>query len=221
MLRIKNVNPVISYFILRRLIGILGILLALVCYGGGRLFSDLSLQPSISFYYYTNVRDLFVGLLVGVSMFLITYKGYEVIDNIVSNITGMVGLGIAIFPCLFSKEVTMSVGFFQFNPELSNTLHLICSASFFVLLALNSLFLFTLTDKNKEMTENKKKRNKVYITCGIIILASLISLVFIKLTVDPKIIDEKKIVFIFEAVMLVSFGISWLVKGETIWRDPK
>ncbi|MDI6800364.1 MAG: hypothetical protein QMD53_06890, partial [Actinomycetota bacterium] len=105
LLRTKVPDPVISYKNLRRLIGILGMLLPLVCYLGGRLFSGLTLQRSISFYYYTNAGDLFVGLLVAVAMFMVTYQGYEVIDDVVSSVIGFMALGIAIFPCLFSESV--------------------------------------------------------------------------------------------------------------------
>jgi len=220
MFRTKNANPVISYLNLRRLIGILGILLALVCYLGGKLFAGLPIQPSISDYYHTNVRDLFVGLLVGVSLFLMTYKGYEVVDNIVSTITGISGLGIAIFPCLLAEGVKTPIGFFQVDPNFSYTLHKICTVIFLLLLAGNSYFLFTLTDKTKEMSNNKKKRNIVYKVCGILIFISLIALVIIKLKVRPQIVEQYSIVFVLETIMLVSFGVSWLVKGETILRDP-
>jgi len=220
-LKKKNPNPLISHVTLRMWIGILGILLPAVCGLGGWLRASLDLQQSISFYYHTNVRDYFVGILVVVSLFLITYKGYEVIDDIVSTITGIFGLGITIFPCLLAKEVKMPIGFFQLNPDISNILHIICSAFFFVLLAVNSLFLFTLTDKKKEMSNNKKKRNIVYIVCGILILISIIALGIILLIVNKQIVEEKRIVFVFETIMVVSFGVSWLVKGETILRDPK
>ena len=221
MFRTKNANPVISYLNLRRLIGYVGILLPLVCFLGGKLFANLPIQQSISFYYHTNVRDFFVGLLVGVSLLLITYKGYEVIDDIVSTITGIFGLGIVIFPCLLAKEVKCPIGFFQLKPDCSNILHIACSVFFFGLLAVNSFFLFTLTDKKKEMSNNKKKRNIIYKVCGILISITLIAMIIIVLTVNEQIVEEKRIVFVFETIMLVSFGVSWLVKGETILRDPK
>ncbi len=122
-LRTKVPSAVISYKNLRILIGILGMLLPAVCYFGGRLFACLPLQPSISFYYHTNVRDAFVGLLVAVAMFMVTYKGYENIDNIVSHIIGLAALGIAIFPCLFSETSVLPVGFFQIAPKTSNIVH--------------------------------------------------------------------------------------------------
>jgi len=170
--------------------------------------------------------------MVVVSLFLITYKGYEVIDNIISTITGIFGLGIVIFPCLLDKEVQTPIGcllstevkcpigFFQRNPDISDFLHIVCSVIFFLLLAVNSFFLFTLTDKKKEMSNNKKKRNIVYRVCGIVIFISLIVLgtLFI---VNRQILEEKSIIFVLETIMVVSFGVSWIVKGGRGFKDPK
>jgi len=220
-LRTKNDNRVISYINLRRLIGIVGISLPLVCFLGGKLFSSLPLQRSISFYYHTNIGDFFVGLLVVVSLFLMTYKGYEVIDDFLTTITGFFGLMIVTFPCLLAKGDKTPIGFFQLNPVISDTLHQICSVFFFGLLAVNSFFLFTLTDKKKEMSNNKGKRNRVYKACGILMWITLIALIIIVRKVDEQIVEEKRIVFYLETIMVVSFAVSWIVKGEWIWGDPK
>ena len=56
------------------------------------------LQASISGYYYTHMRDLYVGILSGVALFLISYRGYEEVDNIVVNMSGVFALGIVMFP---------------------------------------------------------------------------------------------------------------------------
>jgi hypothetical protein len=218
--RKKNRSIIISYIALRRLIGILGMLLPFICILGGLLFAALYVEPSISDYYYTNMRDFFVGLLFGVSLFLITYKGYELIDDIVTNTSALAGFGIAIFPCLQSSSSTAPVGIFQLSPQLSNIIHLSCAAVFFTLLAINSIFLFTLSkNKNAAPTKNKKKRNIVYITCGIVILASIAILVVLLILFPHDEIDKYRLVLIFETIMLLAFGVSWLVKGETLFRD--
>jgi len=218
--RKKNRSIIISYIALRRLIGILGMLLPFICILGGLLFAALYVEPSISDYYYTNMRDFFVGLLFGVSLFLITYKGYELIDGLVTSASALAGFGIALFPCLHGSSPTDPVGIFQLSPQLSNTIHLSCAAVFFTLLAINSIFLFTLTKRKTLLpTKNKKKRNIVYITCGIIMLASIVIMVVLFLLFPNTEIDKYRLVLIFETIMLLAFGISWLVKGETLFRD--
>lgn len=215
MFRKRNRSIIISYLSLRRLIGILGILLPFICVLGGLLFSDLPIRSSISSYYHTNMRDFFVGLLAGVSLFLITYKGYERIDNIVTGIIGFTGLGVAIFPCLNSLASKELVGIFQINPIISNKIHLVCAFTFFFLLAINSIFIFTLTkSKNIPKTRNKKIRNYIYIGCGIIILLSL-AILLIRALVGVEVENDKTLLFL-ETIMLVAFGTSWLVKGKTL-----
>lgn len=219
LLRSKNVSPVISYKNLRRVIGIFGILLPLVCYLNGILFASTPLQPSISAYYYTNARDFFVGLLVAVGLFLMTYKGYETIDIVISTATGIAGIGVAAFPCMPPDNILIKTGIFQLPSNISNTIHLICAIIFFLLLAVNSIFIFTLTDKTKPPTANKKKRNIIYIICGCVILAMMILLLIVMLV--PSLIPFIGIVFVLESICLVAFGISWLVKGETLFKDAK
>ncbi|MBQ9494173.1 MAG: hypothetical protein IJR50_00870 [Treponema sp.] len=86
-------------------------------------------------------------------------------------------------------------------------------------MAVNSIFIFTLTDKTKPQTANKKKRNLIYIICGCVILAMMLFLLII--TLKPNLIQFTGIVFVLESICLVAFGISWLVKGETIFKDAK
>ena len=128
-LRIKNDDPVMSYINLRRAVGILGMVLPLICFLGGLINENISLGPSISSYYYTNVQDALEGILVGVAIFLLAYRGYELIDDIVSTITGIAGLGIAVFPCLHAGYP--NTGFFQLDSHVSTVLHGICAGLFF------------------------------------------------------------------------------------------
>jgi uncharacterized protein YacL len=196
----KPNHTIISYKNLRRLIGILAISLPLICLAGS-LFTKYPLQPSISHCYYTNVRDVFIGILIGVS------------------ITGFLGFGIAICPCICLNDPKMNVGFFNLNPSISNAIHLSCAILFFALLAINSIFLFTQTTKPKSMSKNKKARNLLFIICGIIILLSLLALLIVRIVLGETEFNSKPIVFFIESAMLFAFGISWLVKGETMWRD--
>jgi hypothetical protein len=219
-------DAIISYFKLRQFIGLLGILLPLICYGIGKLFKH-PLQQSISFYYYSNVQDFFVGILVAVSVFLITYKGFRVIENIITWIIGVAGFGIALFPCLNKVELDKLVGVFPektfnfpgafpFSPDWSSTIHCVCGIIFFLLLAINS-FLFTLPEDNLKYKDSgidkKTYRNMIYWVCGGVIIISLIILAFIY---HPQQNNGHK-VFFFETIMLVAFGISWLVKGKTLY----
>jgi hypothetical protein len=215
-MNINESNAIISYINLRILIGILAIALPFVCIFGGMLIAKESIQTSISIYYYTNVRDCFVGILVGISMFLVSYKGYGKVDNVVTTITGIIGLGLVIFPCYSPDYINTKVGFFHIPIEISGYIHLICAFAYFALMAYNSMFIFTKTYDNKKMTKNKKRRNIVYRICGFLIFLSLITLLLVFIFGGASTIAEKQIMLKIEAVMLISFGISWLVKSKAI-----
>lgn len=218
-LRRKNENPVLSYKRMRQAIGVAGMALPLGCYLVGLLFSGLGLQNSISAYYYTNVRDVFVGILVCVGLFLLAYKGPERIDNLATSVSGVAGIGIAFFPCYIEGKTAERSGVFQIDPGVSDLLHFSFAGLFFILLALISLFLFTLSDKAKTPTKQKGDRNKVYIGSGITILACLLSFLLLRVALGAERFNGSPLIFWLEALMLLAFGISWLTKGETILRD--
>ncbi|MCU0237140.1 MAG: hypothetical protein MUC72_08675 [Acidobacteria bacterium] len=218
----KNKSIILSYMSLRNLIGVLGIMLPLICILGGIIFSGLPCQHSISFYYHTNMRDFFIGILLVVSVFLITYKGYRTIDNIVTWVIGIAGIAVAFFPVPGPGGDSLPVGLLQTSPLLSNMIHVSAAAVFFILLALNSLFLFTLSRHKMIPPGSKKcKRNRIYVTCGVIILASLAMFVILYLTLGSERFEKGNVVLVLESVMLGAFGVSWLTKGEMLCRDEK
>src|SRR5664279_3761612 len=97
-------NDILTFRRIRKAIGYLGISLPFAL---GILslipFFKTSVQDSISYYYYTNLREVFTGVLCAVGLFLIRYKGYEnpvfwKNDNIMTNAAGCMALGIALFP---------------------------------------------------------------------------------------------------------------------------
>jgi hypothetical protein len=218
MFKDKNERFIISYLTLRKLIGILGMLLPFACLFGGSLLRHAPVLDSISAYYHSNMRDILVGLLVGVSLFLMTYKGYERRDMLVAIVSGIAGLGIAIFPCESRIDPSMAVGTFQLSPPLAGYLHYGSSALFFILLGINSYFLFTLGDK-KKWTKRKSSRNVIYRACGLVIFASLLTLAMLTIILGEKKLVATSWTFVFETVMLLAFGLSWLVKGETLFAD--
>lgn len=216
----RNRSIVISYLQLRKIIGFLGILLPFLCVVGSLRFAHIEMQNSISMYYYSNMRDVFVGILICVSLFLITYQGYETIDNVITNITGIMGAGIALFPC-GNPAYGELVGIFMLPNSTTNWFHLSSAASFFILLAVNSIWLFTKSDKPVRRRSKKYYRNIVYRLCGIIILACVGVLIPVMIFCSADFMNKTYIILALEIIMLFSFGISWLVKGGTLLKDEK
>ena len=66
----------VSYLTLRRVVGVLGVLLPVVVAGGCFVLGACTeLQDSISDYYGTEMRDVFVGVLFAIGWFLFSYRG--------------------------------------------------------------------------------------------------------------------------------------------------
>lgn len=171
--------------------------------------SDFWTELSISETYY--VTPALAGVLTTAAVVLMSYKGYSLLDHVITSISGVFGIMIVLFPCNcpMVKDETL-VGFFQLTAAVSNKIHCTAAVIFFLLLAFNSLFLFTKdgNDKNQELTKQKKIKNIIFRVCGVGMLCGLI---MVPLPLEG-IIPAK--VFIAEAIALTFFGISWLVKGE-------
>lgn len=212
----------LSYVRLRRLIGVTGILLPFLCVGGAALFAGTGMQPSVSDYYQTSMRDLLVGLLVCVGALLATYRGYGLVDDVVTSLSGILAVGIAVFPFDYRTihpPSHLPVGIFQLEAATSDRCHMVCAVGFFLLLAFNSLFLFTRTGPDTAPTPAKRRRNLVYRICGIAMFATLALLGIALLALPFPEVNRLCLILYGEVVLLGAFGISWLVKGETLLCD--
>jgi hypothetical protein len=207
--RAGNDPLVIQYLGLRKAIGVIGIALPFVLAGGRALFEGAGLLESISDYYYSSMRNVFVGSLCAVGVFLFSYRGYDWRDALAAKIAAGSIVGVAM--CRTTPPGQPS--------DLLGDLHLFFAAVYFVTLVVFALVLFRKTDVPGAMTPRKRSRNRVYAICGSIIVAclGLIVIVF-RLSTDSPWLSWKP-VFWLESIAVVAFGVSWLVKGEAILKD--
>jgi hypothetical protein len=198
---------------IRNFAGFLGMILPWIALIGAAIISkskpdiipeDFWATLSISATYY--LTPALAGILTTAAIVLMCYKGYDRKDELVTTISGIFGLMIVIFPCDCSVAQKVSgniVGFFQLPINISNIIHTAAAVIFFLLLAINSMFLFTLGESN---TRQKHIRNFIYKVCGIGMFGTLFVLIL------P--IDFPAKIFVVEAIALTFFGVSWLVKGQ-------
>lgn len=201
---------VISHMELRTTLGIIGFSFPIILMLGGFLLQwEWTVQPSVSDYYGTPMRNVFVGFLMAIGLFLFTYK-YDKEDNIAGNLGGVFAVLVALFPTTSSLAVIRGV-------------HLASAASLFAVLTYFSFCLFTKTDPDKEMSDRKKLRNKIYKTCGWVMAGSILILIlyFIVKWLTGMDLENICFVYIFESIALIAFGFSWLVKGEFFFGDEK
>jgi uncharacterized membrane protein len=211
---------VISYLNLRIALGFVGFFLPIILVLGTWGFADcIQLQPSISHYYYTIMGNYFVGSLCAVAMFLFFYKGFEKIDSIVANFAAVFALLVAFFP---TDPSTISTCTFISTSRTGsvNYIHYAAAGLLFSSFAYFSLVLFTKTDPTKMMTHQKKMRNNVYKTCGIIILMCILLIAIYNFV--PGLISKFSAytpTLVLESLALFAFGISWIAKGEMFLKD--
>jgi len=219
---------IISYYTMRRAIGVLGITLPLILVAGSSLFGDCEeVQASISTYYYTNMRNIFVGFNCAVAFFLFAYRGHDWRDNLVGYLGCIFVLGLAFLPCsINTPDQSCLIGVSEQNP-LMGKLHNMSALLYFIILIVYSLFLFPkthmdmVTGEKMFMGRQKKKRNVVYYICGSIMTASLLLIIaymWILKNSYPE-LEGLNPVFWLESIVLLSFGISWLTKGQLLFRD--
>src|SRR3954466_4401429 len=105
----SNENPlVVSYLTLRKLIGWVGMLMPLIVRIGARVLPPyIWTTDSISAYYYTGMRDVFVSTLVLVGALLFCYRAPGVFDTILTIVAGLAAIGIGLFPMApgFAPEI--------------------------------------------------------------------------------------------------------------------
>ena len=158
----------------RRLIGWIGLLLPalLVVITRARDGTERwhSLQ-SISHYYYTGAVAAFLGMLVALALFLLTYRGFANVnqrfDHGAAIVAGLAALVVAFFPTAAPGGAPV----LSWWTPLTGSLHLIAAAVLFLAFAFFALWLFPLPPTGRR--EIGGWRNKVYVLCGVAILACI------------------------------------------------
>ena len=99
---IKELKHIVSYKTSRLLIGLVGILLPIILPIGHFLFGNSpAIQDSISHYYCTEMRDVFVGSMFVLGFFLFSYIGFGN-DHIIATIGGIFALAYCFIPYLWT-----------------------------------------------------------------------------------------------------------------------
>ena len=194
----------------RQLIGYIGLTLPLILWliSGWRptgLSARWKPMDSISAYYYSGAVAAYIGLLVALALFLVTYRGYDNkygwADRLAARIAGCAALLVAFFP------TSAPDGFPQlpwWTPS-NRVVHYFSAIVLFSMFAVFCLWLFRLGTSDPA-PDDKLRRNRIYVVCGILIL--------IGMTWAGIAGRQKKPIFLPESLALIAFAVSWLVKGR-------
>jgi hypothetical protein len=195
----------------RQVIGYLGLALPILLVQAERWRpnapSDQWRGDSISAYYWTGAVSLFAGLLAALSLFLLTYRGYAnesyKYDRGAAIVAGVAAALVTIFPTTPPAGITLP----WFRDWISEV-HAMAAIVLFSMFAVFSLWLFRKTGPEGEKEEDKKRRDTIYLLCGIGILASMAWAVVAG--------QSRHSIFWPESLALVFFAWSWLTKGRAL-----
>ena len=197
----------------RQVIGYLGLALPILLTLAVRVRPNAATDDwsgsSISAYYWTGAVSLFVGLLASLSLFLLTYRGYandaHKYDRGVAIVAGVAAAVVALFPTTPPGGILPKLPWWA---DWIGMAHTAAAVTLFSMFAVFSLWLFRKTAPGVPPDADKRRRNAVYLACGIGILASMAGAVVAK--------QSGHSIFWPESAALVFFAVSWLVKGAAV-----
>jgi hypothetical protein len=206
-----------SYVFTRFAIGALGFLLppALVLLEPA-LFEGLPApRGSLSAYYYSGVRELFVGGLWAIGVFLFVYKFLDVSwEGLLSSLAGIAAVLVAVFP---TERPGDGVPLTPFQDKLGegvvSGIHYATATTFIALLVPITL-LFAIQEGRRKQSGSRFSwrfwRGFHTVAAACILFGALLA-AFAGITGDPD-----KGVLYGEWIAVWAFGVSWLVKGAEL-----
>lgn len=211
-----------SYFFIRLALGVIGFAIPLMLWGLDSIVfkGGQSLKGSLSAYYHTGARDLFVAALSVTGFLLITYMvgDSEKLGYKLSTVAGVAALGIAFLP---TKRIGLTEGATLCGPGPSSLprpdgcaplqqafgesivagIHFFFTGLFIVMIAAICWFVFA---------KNERHAGLYKLCAGVIALAMLITLVGTGIGRSFDIQFWIQPLYIGEVMSVYAFALAWL-----------
>lgn len=208
-----------AYLLMRVAIGVLGICLPIMLLAGEILFlRNSALRGSLSAYYYSGMRDVFVGSLCAIGVFLVTYMVTRPnLDNVLSIAAGVGAFGVALFPTGRPEGIEgllLTPLQERLEESVVSKVHLVSAVVFLLSLAAIS-WRFGIGERYRPDRPSGKARERWYRfhrNCSIVIILALVG---VALTKGLDVADTYSLL-VGESVAVLAFGISWLAKGSEL-----
>jgi hypothetical protein len=193
----QMLGKVFDYRGLRLLMGLIALSLPIIV----TTLAGKSLT-SISASYYSEARDVFVGLLFAVGSFLFAYRGHTRREAIASRIASISALLVASFPTACDGCQSGTVSYIHYS----------AAALLFLILAYFCLIPFRGV---VEVAAGKKaRRNLIYLVCGWTIIGCLVVIFVANKTLPEQALVSWRVTYFGEAIALTAFGVAWIVSGK-------
>jgi hypothetical protein len=203
-----------SFLILRIFVGVLGVSLPFLLVFVDRVAFDGSPFPrgSLSAYYYSGMREVFVGTLSAIGVFLIAYKVAERnLDNTLSFLAGVSAIVIPLFPTARPSHRGALTPLQDLLGESAvKEVHFVASAVFLVSLTVMSFFFGKREGARPPRQGARSPRfwQWFHWACAGLMVAALVWLGVTALAGGPS-----RSALIGQTVSAWAFGASWLMKG--------
>jgi hypothetical protein len=215
-----------SYLLMRAIIGVTGITLPIVLIVGDNLLSEpapgWAVRGSLSGYYYSGLRDAFVGALVAIGVFLFTYKVFErSLNNVLSLVAGVAAIAVAFLPTSRpdggpdALQVPLTPLQARFGESAVAHVHYTAAAVFILSLAIISFF-FGLQEGRRGP---QRVGRRAMLPPGFWRWFHWVNALLILAAVAFMVVSRTQQMWtsysllIGQVVAIVAFGLSWLAKG--------
>ncbi|MFW0796925.1 hypothetical protein AAFP30_24180 [Gordonia sp. CPCC 205515] len=190
-----------TYFALRLMIAAGALLLPVVLVIWAAVSDDVDLQGSISGFYYTDARDVFVGIVVAVGVALIAYRGYSVGENWLLNLAGVLAIVVALVPTTPPGDGGM------------NLVHTAAAIGFFLVIALSIVLYGRLTLSLLDPAEAQRFSVAYWILTALLVVLPILAAVIAHRT------GPSTALFWIETAALIAFVAFWVTKTAELWRS--
>jgi hypothetical protein len=215
-----------SFLWMRVAIGVLGIALPLWLVLADRIAFHGNPFPrdSLSAYYYSGMRDVFVGILSATGVFLITYKISEKnLDNLASLVAGVSAALVPLFPTGRPSDHVVALTPLQdlLGETTVKWIHFIASTLFIGLLAVLSYYFGVREGARPQRSGTRSPRFWCWYH-WVCTIAMVLAMVWIVIT--SSVGWPPRALLIGEWLSAWAFGASWLMKGaefDTLLGRPR
>ncbi len=213
----------ISGHLHRQTVGALGFLLPLTLLCINYIRPTASMEPlkpwdSISSYFYSGGGPIFTGVLFSLSVFMVTYRGYDnpshKWDQILGAWAAIAAFCVAFFPTYPPHKAGLTeclpsppwVG----DPTITGQIHLFSACALFISFIAFSFIIFRNPAKPLSLLNFPKEgRDRLFYVAGLLMTVFVLwAFVAGRAGLD---------IFWPESLALMTFGVSWLAKGEIDW----
>lgn len=207
----------VAFHRVRIALGLLGFALPLALALAG-LWVDGRVQPSISDFFHTSARDLFVGGLTAIAIFLVTHQGTGGGDHgksrlgaIFAMLAGVSALGVALVPNEAEAVTTLSQELLGL--KRAPALHYGSATLFYLMMSLTCLMIYARQTTGWEKRFHKAMGWTVWCTGWAVMLLTY----FKRGGAGPELqafTEANNLIFWDESLGVWAFCLSWLVQAH-------